>query len=83
MDVPFKVKSFKMASPLAVQRLFSTQKKFYVDPPSMAYGRSKYDKKLVSDLSFLSYSQKTKKSDKNRLFSLIFEVQKLSISRDW
>ena len=38
-----------MASLLAVQRLFSMkiQKKneLAVDPPSMAYGRSKYDKK--------------------------------------
>ena len=36
---------FKMASPIAVQRLFSTQIFFVVDPPSIAYGRSKYDKK--------------------------------------
>ena len=36
---------FKMASPLAVQRLFSAQF-FFADPPSMAYGRSKYDKKI-------------------------------------
>ena len=36
---------FKMASPLEVQRLFSAQNFFFVDPPSMAYGRSKYDKK--------------------------------------
>ncbi len=34
----------KMASLLAVQRLISTHI-FFVDPFSMAYGRSKYDKK--------------------------------------
>ena len=37
-----------MASPLAVQRLFSMKiqkNELAVDPPSMAYGRSKYDKK--------------------------------------
>ena len=57
----------KMASLLAVQRLISTHI-FFVDPFSMAYGRSKYDKKLVSDLSFLSYSKKMTKSEKNSLF---------------
>ena len=37
-----------MASLLAVQRLFSMKiqkNELAVDPPSMAYGRSKYDKK--------------------------------------
>ena len=61
-----------MASLLAVQSLFSTPKKFFVDPPSMAYGKFIYDKKLVLVASFLSYSQKTKKASKICIFSLIF-----------
>ena len=37
--------AFKMASLLAVQTLFSTPKNFFVDPPSMAYGKSRNAKK--------------------------------------
>ena len=41
-------KSIKMASLLAVQTLFSTPKKIFVDPSSMAYGKSRNAKKTWS-----------------------------------
>ena len=55
----------KMASLLAVQTLFSTPKKFFVDPPSMAYGKSRNAKKPDLGLFILELLAKIKKNGKN------------------
>ena len=56
---------FKMASLLAVQTLFSTPKKIFVDPPSMAYGKSRNAKKPDLGLFILELLAKIKKNGKN------------------
>ena len=61
-----------MASLLAVQRLFSTPKKIFVDPISMAYGESRNAKKTGVGPFILELFTKTKKMAKNCIFSLIF-----------
>ena len=67
-----------MASPLAVQTLFSTPKFFFVDPPSMAYGKSRNAKKPDLGLSILlELLAKIKKMEKIDIFSLIFLFRKL------
>ena len=70
-----------MASLLAVQRLFSAPKNFFVDPISMAYGESRNAKKTGVGPFILELF--TKKIAKNCIFSLIFLLRKMSISRDW
>ena len=54
-----------MASLLAVQTLFSTPKNFFVDPPSMAYGKSRNAKKPDLGLFILELLAKIKKYGKN------------------
>ena len=66
-----------MASLLAVQTLFSAQKTFFVDPPSMAYGKSRNAKKTDLRLFILELLTKIKKMDKIDIFSLIFLFRKL------
>ena len=61
-------KFFKMASLLAVQTLFSTPKKFFVDPPSMAYGKSRNAKKPDLGLFILELLAKIKKKWKKLTF---------------
>ena len=58
----------KMASLLAVQSLFSTPKNFFVDPPSMAYGKFIYDKKTGVGCFILELFAKNEKSVKNLHF---------------
>ena len=67
----------KMASLLAVQTLFSAPKNFFVDPPSMAYGKSRNAKKTDLGLFILELLAKIKKMEKIDIFSLIFWFRKL------
>ena len=60
--------SFKMASLLAVQTLFSTPKIFFVDPPSMAYGKSRNAKKPDLGLFILELLAKIQKNGKKLTF---------------
>ena len=57
-----------MASLLAVQTLFSTPKKLFVDPPSMAYGKSRNAKKPDLGLFILELLAKIKKKWKKLTF---------------
>ena len=62
---------FKMASLLAVQRLFSMKiqkNELAVDPPSMAYGKSRNAKKPDLGLSILELLAKIKKKWKKLTF---------------
>ena len=63
-----------MASPLAVKRLFSAQNFFLLTHPLWHMEGPNMTKKLVSDLSFLSYSQKTKKLAKKWHFFTDFSI---------
>ena len=59
----------KMGSRLAMQSLFSTPKIFFVDPPSMAYGKFKYDKKPgVGGFILELFAKKRKKRRKFAFF---------------
>jgi len=55
---------FKMASLLAVQTLFSAPNFFFVDPPSMAYGKSRNAKKTDLGLFILELLAKIEKNGK-------------------
>ena len=48
-----------------------------VDPPSMAYGKSIYDKKMVLVVSFLSYLQKKRKKRQKLHFFTYFQISKI------
>ena len=64
-----------MASLLAVQRLFSMKiqkNELAVDPPSMAYGKSRNAKKTDLGLFILELLAKIKKMEKIDIFLLIF-----------
>ena len=64
-----------MASLLAVQGLFSMKiqkNELAVDPPSMAYGKSRNAKKTDLGLFILELLAKIKKMEKIDIFSLIF-----------
>ena len=54
-----------MASLLAVQTLFSAPKNFFVDPPSMTYGKSRNAKKTDLGLFILELLTKIKKNGQN------------------
>ena len=54
-----------MASLLAVQTLFSAPKFFLVDPPSVAYGKSRNAKKTDLGLFILKLLAKIRKNGKN------------------
>ena len=66
-----------MASLLAVQTLFSAPKKFFVDPPSMAYGKSRNAKKPDLGLFILELLAKIKKNGKNWHFLADFFISKI------
>ena len=66
-----------MASLLAVQTLFSAPKKFFVDPPSMAYGKSRNAKKTDLGLFILELLAKIKKNGKNWHFFTDFFISKI------
>ena len=66
-----------MASLLAVQSLFSTPKNFFVDPPSMAYGKFIYDKKTGVGCFILELFAKNEKSVKNCIFFTDFSILKI------
>ena len=66
-----------MASLLAVQSLFSTPKIFFVDPPSMAYGKFIYDKKTGVGCFILELFAKNEKSVKNCIFFTDFSISKI------
>ena len=70
--------AFKMASLLAVQSLFSTPKIFFVDPPSMAYGKFIYDKKTGVGCFILELFAKNEKSVKNLHFFTDFFNSKIA-----
>ena len=59
------------------QTLFSAPKNFFVDPPSMTYGKSRNAKKTDLGLFILELLTKIKKMDKIDIFSLIFLFRKL------
>ena len=59
---------FKMASLLAVQRLFSAPKKFFVDPTFIAYGKSRNAKKTGVGPFILELFTKNEKIGKKMAF---------------
>ena len=66
-----------MASLLAVQTLFSAPKNFFVDPPSMAYGKSRNAKKPDLGLFILELLAKIKKKWKKLTFLADFFISKI------
>ena len=72
-----KISLIKMASLLAVQTLFSAPKIFFVDPPSMAYGKSRNAKKTDLGLFILELLAKIKKNGKNWHFFTDFFISKI------
>ena len=57
-----------MGSRLAMQSLFSIPKIFFVNPPSMAYGKFKYDKKPGVGRFILELFAKKEKNVENLHF---------------
>ena len=67
-----------MGSRLALQSLFSTPKIFFVDPPSMAYGKFKYDKKPGVGGFILELFAKKEKNVENLHFFTDFSNSKIA-----
>ena len=67
-----------MGSRLAMQSLFSIPKFFFVNPPSMAYGKFKYDKKPGVGRFILELFAKKEKNVENLHFFTDFSNSKIA-----